>query len=363
MFSKLRHMAMAVASAGVLAAAMVVAIASPASANVGRVNVPDVGVQFHGTWSRYTDAQRTDLLDRLRSAGITTVRMDVSWEMLQPHSGRSFDAWGTAFVDHVIAQCNSRGITPLITLWLTPGWANGNAGLHVLPTNVADYARVARWAAARYKNRVAGWEVWNEENSPAFLAGADPLAYTRLLQAAYPAFHAGYPGTTVVFGGLEYNDDGWIARAYAAGAHGFFDVMATHPYMGRSNMPPDSADDGTIWTFKHAFAVRRLMIAHGDGDKSVWFTEFGWSTHDNPAATPNWELGVTEDAQARFFTRTIDIIRTTMRWVGKVYWYTDDDASVASDQFGQKTNYSIFRANWSPKPVVAAISAVTHLVG
>lgn len=341
-----------------LAAAGLLAIAPAASANANRTATPDVGVQFHGTWTRYTDAQRVDILDRLQATGVTTVRIDVSWAMLQPVDANSYDAWGTDLVDRLIALCNERGISPLITLWLTPGWANGYTGQTALPYNVADYARVAQWAAARYTNKVAGWEVWNEQNSPAFLVGADPVAYTNLLRAAYPAFHAGYADTTVVFGGVEYNDDAWIARSYDAGAQGYFDAMATHPYMGMANLPPDTPDDGTKWTITHAAAVHNLMEAHGDGAKSVWFTEFGWSTHDNRAGTPNWNLGVSEAQQAQYFTDTIGLIRTTMPWVAKVYWYTGQDSADADVE--QKKNYDVLRLDLSPKPIVAAISNAIH---
>jgi hypothetical protein len=323
MFTKIARAAIVLtAVAALTTGALVTSTATDASANVGPVS-PDVGAQFHAMWTSYTDAQRHDVLTKMRNAGVTTVRIDVSWAMLQPTNATSYDPWGTSFVDGVIAMSNSHGITPLITLWLTPGWANNNAGTHVLPTNVADYARVAQWVAARYTNKVVGWEVWNEENSPDFLVGADPVAYTKLLKAAYPAFRAGCAPTTVVFGGLQYNDDTWLSRAYAAGAHGYFDVMATHPYMGVANLPPTTPDDGTMWTLKHAFAIRNLMIANGDGGKSLWFTEFGWSTHTNPAGTPNYALGVTEAVQAQFFTDTITLIRATMLWVGKVYWYTE----------------------------------------
>ncbi len=255
-------------------------------------------------------------------------------------------------------MCNAHGITPLITLWLTPGWANDYAGLRALPTNVADYARVARWVAARYTNKVLAWEVWNEENDPWFLSGADPAAYTALLKAAYPAFHAGYRDTSVVFGGLEYNDDQWLARAYAAGAHGSFDVMATHPYMGKADLPPDAIGDGQKWTFLHASAVHDLMVANGDGDKSLWFTEFGWSTHSNLLGTPNWALGVTEEEQAQDFTTAIDVVRSQMPYVGKVYWYNEHDSAVGD--LAQNDHYGVLRADLSPKPIMAAISAATH---
>jgi hypothetical protein len=318
---------------------------------------PEIGVQFHGMWSSYTDAERIVILDTLKAAGVRTVRLDISWAMLQPSNGTSYDPWGVGFVDRVIGLINARGITPLVTLWLTPGWANGNRGEHVLPANPADYARAAQWSAKRWAGKVSGWEVWNEQNSPDFMVGADPVRYVALLRAAYPAFHAGDPGTVVVFGGVQYNDAAWIGRAYAAGARGAFDVMATHPYQGIANLAPNAPDDGTPWTLAHAAVVRNVMTANGDGAKPLWFTEFGWSTHTNPPGTPNYGLGVSEATQARYLTETFKLIQGTMPYVGKVYWYTERDS--AAEGSVQNQNYGLIRSDNSAKPALAALRALT----
>jgi polysaccharide biosynthesis protein PslG len=359
-FAKLARSAAAIAATAVLLTGAEVAAPADA-ASITTAPRPDVGVEFHGLWAAYTDAQRIRILDTMRAAGVTTVRIDVSWIMLQPHSRYSYDAWGTSFVDHVIALCNARGIHPLMMLWMTPGWANNNTGEHRLPTNVADYARVARWAAARYTNKVAGWEVWNEENSTDFLPGGDPAAYTRLLRAAYPAFHAGYAPTTVVFGGLQYNDDAWLARAYTAGAHGYFDAVGVHPYMGVANLPPTTADNGTEWVLTHATIVHKLMVAHGDAAKPLWFTEFGWSSHPNPPGAAHYNLGVSEAVQAQDLTATVNLIRTTMPWVSRIYWYTEPRSSTGDPaRILQRANYSVLRDDLSPKPVLYAIAAASR---
>lgn len=318
---------------------------------------PEMGVQWHGMWTAYTDADRLTMLKQLQDANIRTVRLDVSWAMLQPTSAVAYDTWGVGFVDRVIGMINAHGMSPLITLWLTPPWANGGKGEYVLPTNPADFARAAQWAAKRYAGKVCGWEIWNEPNSNDFMVGADPAAYTKLLRAAYPAIKAGDPTTKVVFGGVSYNHDAWIAAAYANGAHGYFDVMATHPYMGVANLPPGTPDDGSIWNLNHAMAVRNLMVARGDGDKSLWFTEFGWSTHPNQAGSPNWSLGVTEAQQAQFLIETINLIRTKMPWVGKVYWYAERDSSAEASLHNQ--NYGLIRADHSAKPALAAARLAT----
>ena len=168
--------------------------------------------------------------------------------------------------------------------------------------------------------------------------------------------HAGDPTTAVVFGGVQYNDDRWIAHAYAAGAKGGFDVMATHPYPAVANLPPDAPDDGTIWVLTHAAAVHRVMAEHGDGDKPIWFTEVGWSTHVNTVGTPDHALGVTEATQARYLTATIDLIRTAMPYVTSLYWYAERDSPAHDSVHNQ--NFGLLRADHSAKPVLAAIRAI-----
>ena len=319
---------------------------------------PPVGVQFHGLWSSYTDAQRGAILDKLKAAGVTSVRIDLSWIMLQPTGPSSYDAWGVGFADKVIAMANARGMKPLMTLWLTPAWANGAAGDRVLPTNSADYARVAQWAATRWRGKVIGWEIWNEENDPGFMTGADPTAYVRLLKAAYPALHAGDPAAAVVFGGLQYNDTTWLSRAYDAGAQGYFDVLATHPYQGIADADPATPDDGTMWTLTHAAAVHQLMVARGDGAKSIWFTEMGWSTHVNTVGAPNWQRGVSEATQAAYLSKTATLMATQMPYVTRLYWYADRDTTVGDIQYN---NYGLFRLDLSAKPALTALAASNAL--
>jgi len=333
--------------------------ATPVAAT--RTEAPaSVGVMFHGMWQFYSDEQRVRVLDRMRGAGVDSVRLDVSWAMLQPAGAGSYDEWGVGFVDQVIDMVNSHGMKPLVLLWMTPGWANGYQGEHTLPTNPADFARVARWAAARYGTRVMGWEVWNEQNSPDFLDGADPVAYTRLLKAAYPAFKAGSPNTPVIFGGVQYNDVDWIRRAYDAGAKGYFDVLATHPYMGIADRAPETPDDGTRWTLAHVRAVHEEMVARGDGAKKIWFTELGWSTHANDPGTADWGLGVTEARQADYLRRAVSHTRATFPYVTRMYWYNERDLPWGGQHV---MNYGLLRTDLSAKPALAALAAANGTAG
>jgi hypothetical protein len=346
--------------AGLTAALLVLGLA-PGSAAAATVPAtpPAFGVQFHGMWSSYDDAQRAVILDQLAASGATWVRIDVSWAMLQPTGRDSYDlAWGVPFVDRVLRMATARGLKPLVTLWLTPGWANGGAGERTLPTDAQDYARAAGWAAHRWADVVPAWEIWNEPNDDYFLRGADPVAYTRLLQAAYPRIKAGSPSAQVVLGGPNQNDTTWLGKVYAAGAKGAFDVLATHPYMAVADQAPELPDDGTRYRFTHLASVHALMAAHGDGDKEIWATEFGWSSHANTGGEANWERGVTPTQQGDFLVRALQLAATTMPYVTHLFWYTDRDYTAGNVQ---NSNYGLLDRDLKPKPAYAAVRA--YLLG
>jgi polysaccharide biosynthesis protein PslG len=284
---------------------------------------PAVGAQFHCTWSFYSNAARSAVLDKLASAGVRWVRMDVGWAGIEDRSKGSRNAWYIGMVDFCVDEARKRGMQVLVTLWLTPGWANGGRGDRVPPTNPSDYADFAAWAAAHWRGRVAAWEVWNEPDPwQEFWQGTTP-EYVSLLKAAYPAFKSGDPAATVVLGGPSSNDDAWIRQVYSLGAKGSFDALATHPYQGIADAPPEHPDDGNRWWFTHLPAVRNVMLAYGDGDKPIWFTEMGWSAHADWSGVPNWQRGVTPEEQAAFFIRSIEYTKRNYPYVPVMFWYKE----------------------------------------
>ena len=313
--------------------------------------LPAVGVQFHALWSDYTDQQRVVVLDKLAAAGVKWVRIDLGWQSLQEVGANTYSQWYVDRADRTIDMAKARGISVLATLWATPDWANGAAGRHVPPTDVADYARVARWAAEHFNGRVGAWEVWNEPNHPSFWSGT-AADYTKLLKAAYPAFKAGAPTTPVVLGAPCYNDTDWLQEMYAAGGQGSFDIMATHPYQGVSDTAPEAPDDGTVWRLSHVAAVRALMEEHGDGDKKIWFTEFGWSSHPNTGAEKSWAIGVTEQQQADYLVRTIKYLADNFPYVTNVFWYTERNRESGKVHLD---NYGLLNRDLTDKPAYTAL--------
>jgi polysaccharide biosynthesis protein PslG len=317
--------------------------------------MPAIGAQFHCTWSFYTDPTRAAVLDKLAAAGVRWVRIDVAWDGIEDSIKGARNPWYIGMVDFCVNQARARGLSVLVTLWLTPGWANGGQSNKVPPTRPQDYADFAQWAASYWRGRVAAWEVWNEPDpSQSFWQGT-VQQYVSLLQAAYPGFKAGDPAAKVVLGAPASNDDGWIGQIYARGARDSFDVLATHPYQGLADAPPEHPDDGHRWWFTHLPVVRNLMTAYGDGAKPVWFTEFGWSAHANWPGIENWERGVTPEQQGDYFVRAIQHTAVNYTYVPVMFWYKERAEPNNSDVHEQ--GYALLNADVTDRPVYTRLKA------
>jgi len=286
-------------------------------------NGPAVGAQFHCNWSFYTNPDRLTVLNELAAAGVRWVRIDTSWAGIEDGYKGARNASYIGMVDFFVNEARARGLNVLMTLWMTPGWANGNQGNLVPPTNPQDYADFAHWAAGHWQGRVAAWEVWNEPDPAQSFWQGSVDQYAALLRAAYPGFKAGDPATKVVLGGPSSNDDAWIRQIYSRGTKDFFDIVATHPYQGLADAPPETADDGHRWWFTHLPAVRQVMLDYGDAAKPIWFTEFGWSAHANWAGIPNWERGVTPEQQGDYFVRALQYTSANYPYVPVAFWYKE----------------------------------------
>ncbi len=316
---------------------------------------PGVGTQFHCTWDHYTNAERDAVLDKLKAVGVTWVRIDIGWISLEYRGKRNWESWYLNQVDYCVNAARARGINVLGMLWGTPGWANGDQAREVPPTNVNDYADAARWAAERYRGKVAAWEVWNEPDPAQTFWRGTTERYVDLLKVAYPAFKAGDPNAQVLLGGPSSNDDGWLSSVYALGAKPYFDVVATHPYQGIADEAPEAAGDGKRWWFSHTPAVRNVMVANGDAAKPIWFTEFGWSAHPNWSGVPNWQRGVTPEQQGDYFVRAIQYTQLNYPYVPVMFWYKERALPGGSDVHLE--GYALLNSDLSERPVYGRLKS------
>lgn len=292
---------------------------------------------------------------QVKALGTHWVRMFVSWRTLQPTAGPIAPS-SLASYEQLFKQLPA-GTKVILDVFGTPQWETGSGDEHAPPANPRDYARFLATLAQRFAGHVAAYEIWNEEDAPAWWTGGpDPGAYAQLLKATYPAVKSADPGATVVLGGLTGNDFAFLEGVYQAGGKGSFDAVGVHTDTACNRLSPyeflRGADNRLITDSFLAYReVHSTMLANGD-DKPIWMTELSWRTTSAICAEGAWAgqtaAGVAEDRQATFLRQAYHCLAQDP-YVRVALWFPiQDESAVVS---------GLVRADGSRKPAFAAMRA------
>lgn len=298
----------------------------------------------------YSQADTDKALGLLKAAGVGTIRIMLPWAGAEPAD----DTFDWTAVDRIINSANANGIKVLATINTTPEWAvvPGQPAYSGAPADLEAFGDFVSAVAIRYQGKVADYEVWNEPNYNGFWAPApDAAKYTALLKIAYTAIKAADPNATVIGGsvaavaevpgGPAINPVTYLSQMYAAGAAGYFDALAFHPYQYAKAFSAQEGHAGVPFT--QAQQLHAVMVANGDGHKKIWATEYG---------QPDSEGG--ELTQAAYIG---DFLRAwrSLEFAGPAFIHTLADYP---DPFPDQASMGLFRQDWTPKPVVAVVSQV-----
>ena len=170
-------------------AAAVLAGTAPAAPGL-RVGIQD------DAWLQFGPGTLEERVGRLDALGADLVRVTLEWRTIEATRG-TYD-WERA--DALLQALRQAGLTPLVSIWGTPGWANGGRAANVPPSSAATFATFARAAAERFP-WVRRWIVWNEPNQRRWLSPPSPIVYvTRLLNPAATAIKAVIPRASIAGG-------------------------------------------------------------------------------------------------------------------------------------------------------------------
>jgi len=341
---------------------LVLALLAPSAASASPY--VQYGVQ-DDAWLEYGPGTLAGRLNRLQSLGVDIVRVTLDWRATEPTRGT--EDWSA--IDPILQGLHARGIAVLLTLYGTPGWANGGRAESWAPSSGSSFAAFAAAVAKRYPF-VKKWEIWNEPNQRRWLRPTSAAVYTRvLLNPAFAAIHRASPGSEVAGGATAPRGStgglsplAWIAGMKAAGAH--LDAYAHHPYPLDPGETPTSGGCGHCTTVTMATIGRLLSAvraAFGPATR-IWLTEYGYQT--NP---PDRILGVSYGAQAQYLAeaalRAFEEPRVDML----IQYLVQDEPEVARWQSGlldaagrEKPSYETFRF---PLAVVSHTGLRTTLWG
>ena len=321
---------------------------------------------------------RADVLDRAREAGAAVIRTIVVWEQTAPRRptdpAAPFEAsYRLDDVDELARGAQERGIELLISIWGTPGWANGGQGPNRPPSDPRDLEAFSQALADRYSGRHAGYpavrlfSAWNEPNLEQFLApqfdaagrSVAPALYAPIARAVHDGVKSGNPDALVAVGETSPRGHDLPSRGSVQDSHSparfarllseepgvRFDAWAQHPYPPRTNVAPNSpvrwprVGLGNLERFGDA-----LDTWFAREDTPLWLTEYAHET------LPGNAVGIDPELQATFAADALEVAARNPR-VRMFVWF------VLRDSPENPWRSGLLDEDGTPKPALATLGA------
>lgn len=350
----------------------------PAAAAPAASRGPGFGYGIQG--DALTDGDHGRLFGLIQQLGFGWYKQQVEWFRFNPGPGQ-YD-WGA--LDRIVDSASAAGIKLLFSVVKAPPWARPAGDTDQGPPQDPNtYGEFLRAMATRYKGRVQGYEIWNEQNLYYEWGGLgnklNARKYVELLKVAYQAIKSADPSATVISGALTptgYNDGNiaiddrvYLEQMYQAGLKNYCDAVGAHP-SGYNNPPGaqwETYSDPTAsfnakghpsWFFRGTLeSYRNIMLKYGDGSKRIWVTEFGWASVDGlgvpPARGYEYAADNTEAEQAQFIVEAYQKAKS-WGWVGPMFLWNLNFGPIcgAGDE---KSAFGIVRPDWSMRQAFAGL--------
>jgi hypothetical protein len=365
----------------VIAAALPAAPASKAQTTDTPVETfPDAngfayGVQAH-LWHFHPNA-KSQVVGLVKNAGFNWIKHQVEWSVVEPAPGE-YD-WGE--LDAIVNTANDAGLKVLLSVSHAPPFYRSDAS-GLMPADNATYQSLMEAVASRYRGKVYAYELWNEENLDRETGpgNVNPANYLELLKAGHTGVKSADPGALVLLGapsptganipGVAMDDVEYLNALYAINdgeVRQYFDALGAHP--SGFSIPPDCMPDTpecslsgrfnehpSFFAFFRVGQYRDLMVQNGDGDKSIWFTEFGYGSTDLAVPGYEYSTAISEEEQGQFLVRAFQKARDLGYIGGMIVWNLNYQLAVPKTD--EKWGFGLIRDDWSPRPAFSMLAAM-----
>ncbi|MGD2207066.1 MAG: hypothetical protein PVH17_09825 [Anaerolineae bacterium] len=288
--------------------------------------------------------KRERTVEMAQQAGLGWAKQQFAWaeleplrkgEFIDPISGES--SW--AKFDQIVDLYRSHGLQVIARLDRAPAWARPpESRPETPPINLQDFGDFIYAFVKHFSGRVQYVQIWNEPNIyPEWGEQAvDPLAYTQMLEIAYRRAKEADPNIYVLSAPLAITlgephpepgkwrsmpDLDYLEAMYQAGAGDHFDILSANAF--GFDLPPDDPPAAHVLNFRRVELQREIMKQYGDGNKAVWFNEYGWNAAPETFRDDQliWER-VTEEKQAEYTLQGLEFARQEWPWAGVFnIWY------------------------------------------
>lgn len=205
-----------------------------------------------------------------KDAGFKWARQDISWYHVQPVRER----WNWDDIDSKIAVARENNISVDGVLGYTPAYMASNLPLGKIyrgpPQDIRDWVKYVNQCVTRYKNDIAVWEIWNEQNHRSFFK-ALPRQYAPLLKTAYIVIKNVSPNAKVTFGGHAGFSPHYLDEVVRFIGYEYWDILNWHVYPGMPDEPYYQSWINRVMSYQRERGLCR----------PVWLTEMGYAREAN----------------------------------------------------------------------------------
>lgn len=336
---------------------------------IPNTDVNPFGANFFLQWEA-EPFKREKTAEMAVQAGIGWAKQQFPWEDIEPSPGQY--RWEK--YDEIVDLYRAHGLQVIARLDRPPDWAReDNRFPQRPPDDFNDYADFVEQFVQHFRGRIRYLQIWNEPNIfPEWGDQAvDPAAYTRLLATAYRRAKSVDPNVYVLSAPLAINLENFPARRnlsdlvfleemYQAGAAEYFDILSANAF--GMDRPPDDPPEPDVLNFRRVELQREIMMRHGDGDKPIWFNEYGWNAA--PADLPPEELiwqRVSEEQQALWTVEGIEWARKHWPWAGVFnIWYFRQIGNISPDR--AHYYFRMVDVDFTPRRVYHTVQQATESI-
>lgn len=318
-------------------------------------------------------------LQMAREAGLGWIKQQFPWEDIQLAPGRQ-GFWDDRLnkstwekYDRIVDLAHKHDLQVIARLDRPPKWARRDNSIpQAPPDRFEDYGDFVYEVVSHFKGRVRYYQIWNEpnvypewgDNPP------DPAAYVRLLKIAGERAREADPDVWILSAPLAQtlevsnrntSDLIFLEQMYQAGARGSFDVLLANAY--GFAFPPDDPPSPDKLNFARVTLLREIMERHQDGDKPIWFNEFGWNAapEDFPEDRLPWAR-VSEQVQASYTVQAIQQARAQWPWAGVFnIWYFRQAGNQQPDR--PEYYFRMVDPGFTPRPIYHAVKKAATGLG
>ena len=326
-------------------------------APISDADVPPLGVNV--ALDAYDEQELTSVLTTISDGGFVWVRQTFRWSEIRAKGASGTYDWSDA--DRVVHAVSQHPRLRLVAVL--------DDEPAMPPEDTAAFAVFARAFAERYGDWVDHYQIWDEPNLAAGWrgAGVNPAGYANLLARSAEAIRIADPQARILLAGLapttetgpqNLSEPRFLERLYEAGAAPFFDIVAAKPY-GFDTGPGDRRVDESVLNVSRVILLREVMARHGDADKAIWASHWGWN-----ALPAGWTgapsiWGQTDaESQAERSVALLDRAREEWPWMGAMIIENlqPEPSSGVNGLEDSRWGFALLASDGSPRPLYDRIA-------